>query len=95
MYASEPDCIVNAIVVLSIAAACALIEGRSAISNGLNSQIFPKKNLSPKFEAYGAKVENIAATSGKSFFLNGECFSTSVMKAESLAIGVFFDGALA
>ena len=37
----------------------------------------------------------MAATSGRSFFLNGLCVSTSVTNAASRAMGVCFPGALA
>ena len=94
LYASEPDCMVNAIVVCSIAPACALIFGSTTFKSGLNSHIFPSTSFNPK-EAYGAREVNMAETSGSIFFWNGECFSTSVTKAQRRAIGVPLDGALA
>ena len=51
LYASEPDCVVKAMVVFSIAPACALTAGRTAFRSGENSHRFPSSSRSPKDEA--------------------------------------------
>ena len=93
LRASEPDCMVNATVVCSIAPACADTVGSTSFNSGLNSHMLPKRSFIPK-PAYGASVSNIASTSCGKRFLNGLCFSTLFSKAASLAMGEFLGGAL-
>ena len=94
LYASEPDCIVNAIVVRSMAPACADTRGSTTFISGANSQRLPITSRRPN-GAYGARRVNMAVTSGRNFLRNGACFSTSVTNADRRAMGVFAVGALA
>ena len=51
LYASEPDCVVKAMVVFSIAPACALTAGRTAFKSGENSHRLPSSSRRPNDDA--------------------------------------------
>ena len=94
LQASEPESIVKAAVVRSMAPACGESAGMTSFISGAKSQRLPKRSRSAK-GAYAASRANIALTSGSNFFRKGGCFSMLSTNAASRATGEFFGGALA